>query len=327
VNTSTNKHRPDISTEEIVRLHFEEKLSVRAIAELVGMSKSAISLRLRGAGYKSQITMRPIGHWDDVILPRAAEIVRSYDTPVTLRQLFYRLVSEELIANTSNEYGQLSTRTAKARREGWFPELMDRGRDIVVPAHWSSPAEVLQAAARQYRRPRTEGQEWTIYLGTEKAGLIEQLRLWFGNERGIPILPLGGYHSESFERDIATHDDEHDRPSVLLYAGDLDPSGEDIPRNLREYTDFDEFHLIALSLEQADAYALPRLPGKPKDSRAAAFKKKYGSLFQIELDAVEPNELHRLFSEAIEPYWDDDAHQAVLAREAEEREQLFNVEL
>ena len=34
------------------------------------------------------------------IIERAGEIVRSYDTSVTLRQLFYRLVSEQLLPNT-----------------------------------------------------------------------------------------------------------------------------------------------------------------------------------------------------------------------------------
>ncbi len=38
------------------------------------------------------------------ILVRAAEIVRSYSVGVTLRQLFYRLVSELLIPNTRSAY-------------------------------------------------------------------------------------------------------------------------------------------------------------------------------------------------------------------------------
>ena len=37
--------------------------------------------------------------WEPVI-EHAADIVRSYDTSVTLRQLFYRLVSEQLINDT-----------------------------------------------------------------------------------------------------------------------------------------------------------------------------------------------------------------------------------
>ena len=37
-------------------------------------------------------------------LARAAEFVRSYNTGVTLRQLFYRLVAAGLLENTQNAY-------------------------------------------------------------------------------------------------------------------------------------------------------------------------------------------------------------------------------
>ena len=36
------------------------------------------------------------------LLSQAAAIVRGYDTPVTLRQLFYRLVAAELLPNATN---------------------------------------------------------------------------------------------------------------------------------------------------------------------------------------------------------------------------------
>ncbi len=64
------------------------------------------------------------------ILDRAKEIVASYDTGVTLRQLFYRLVAAGLIPNTPAAYKTLSTKTARARRQGAFPDLIDRTRRI-----------------------------------------------------------------------------------------------------------------------------------------------------------------------------------------------------
>jgi hypothetical protein len=64
------------------------------------------------------------------IIDRARDIVLSYDTSVTLRQLFYRLVSEQLIPNTQAAYKRLPELTAEERRQGTFPELIDRGRSI-----------------------------------------------------------------------------------------------------------------------------------------------------------------------------------------------------
>src|SRR5262249_49539606 len=91
-----------------------------------------------------------------VIIERAAAIVRSYNTSVTLRQLFYRLVSEQLLPNSQTAYKGLSARTAEARRQGGFPRLIDRGRSIHRHAHWDSPADALEALAAQYRLDRTE---------------------------------------------------------------------------------------------------------------------------------------------------------------------------
>jgi hypothetical protein len=64
------------------------------------------------------------------LLERATAIVSSYDTPVTLRQLFYWLVAAQRLANTSSAYKALSRYTVRARRTGSFPTLMERGRTI-----------------------------------------------------------------------------------------------------------------------------------------------------------------------------------------------------
>ncbi len=107
-----------------------------------------------------------------------------------------------------------------------------------------------------------------------------------------------------------------ERPALLLYAGDFDPSGEDIRRDFIAKTDcWDETVVVALDAEQVRAYDLPVNPGKEKDSRSAAFAKKYGALMQVELDAVPPEELRRLFEAQINRYWNPDIAQAVLDEE------------
>ena len=61
---------------------------------------------------RSRRPRRPSIHWPPII-EQAAEIVRSYDTGVTLRQLFYQLVSEGLIPNVQTAYSRLSHLTAE----------------------------------------------------------------------------------------------------------------------------------------------------------------------------------------------------------------------
>lgn len=256
------------------------------------------------------------------IVRSAAEIVRTYDTGVTLRQLFYRLVSAEVLPNTQSAYKALSSRTAQARRDGWFPPLVDRGRGIDRRASWTSPADALEALVDQYRRDRTEGQEVSVYLGVEKAGMLAQLDAWY-SPLGLPLLALGGYSSQTLADEVPADVERQDRPAVLLYAGDHDPSGEDIDRDFVARTDcWAKVVRVALTAEQVSVYDLPPLPGKATDSRAAAFTERHGGLVQVELDALPPEVLRQLYDDALGEWWDDDAYDAVLAQEANDRAEL-----
>ena len=62
----------------------------------------------RRAGYKE-------------IVEASLEIFQQYDTSITLRQLYYRLVSRFLIPNTVNSYKRLSRIMVKAREDGDVP--------------------------------------------------------------------------------------------------------------------------------------------------------------------------------------------------------------
>jgi hypothetical protein len=112
--------------------------------------------------------------WDKIIA-RAKTIALSYDTPVTLRQLFYRLVAAQLILNNQSSYNQLSALTAQGRRDGTFPELIDTGRSIEEPRFFDSPADAIRDVRRWYRSDRLADQQVSVYLGVEKRGLVAQL--------------------------------------------------------------------------------------------------------------------------------------------------------
>jgi hypothetical protein len=233
--------------------------------------------------------------WTD-LLARAATIVDGYDTLVTLRQLFYRLVAARLLPNTTNAYKALSKHTAEARRAGAFPRLMDRGRSIHRYPTFLSPAAARRWLRDLYRRDRTEGQAYALYLAVEKAGIVAQLQEWFGN-LGIPVLALGGYGSQTYVDDVAAHVEKDGRPAVLLYAGDHDPSGEDIDRDFTERTDcWSDVRRVALTAAQVQQYALPPQPGKKTDSRARRFVARHGQLVQVELDALPPDVLRTLYT-------------------------------
>lgn len=252
--------------------------------------------------------------WSSVVA-RAAQIVRSYDTGVTLRQLYYRLVSEQLIPNKLTMYNTLAARTAAARREGWFPALVDRGRDIQRYDTWRNPKDALNWLTRIYRLDRTIDQEYTIFVGVEKNGLLNLLVNWYGNY-GIPVVALGGYSSQTFCDEIREDVESQGREAILVYAGDFDPSGEDILRDFVSRTDcWLEVQRVALNREQIDEYNLPPLPGKASDSRAAGFIERHGELMQVELDALPPDVLKGLYDDEVFNWFDTDVYDAVCLRE------------
>ena len=252
--------------------------------------------------------------WKPVIA-RAREIVEGYETRVTLRQLFYRLVSEGLIPNTLKSYDYLSDRTAIARRAGTFPDLFDRGRWIHRPAFSDDVDDAIDGMLDGFRLDRTIGQDVSVYLAVEKAGLVELVSGWY-EEQGIPVLALGGYASQSYVDQVAREVRRQGRPAVLLYAGDWDPEGEDIDRDFEARTGcWDKVVRVALTVEQVIEHGLPIAVGKEKSSRAATFREKYGRLAQVELDALPPDVLRRLFDEALAEWWDAAASDRVMADE------------
>jgi hypothetical protein len=262
--------------------------------------------------------------WNSILL-RAAEIVKSYDTGVTLRQLYYRLVSEGLIPNRQQSYKTLSAKSAAARREGWFPQLIDRTREIERYQTFESPSQALNWLHDIYRRDRTECQEHSIYIGVEKHGLTMQLMHWFG-KYGIPVMALGGYSSQTFVDVVAKDVHEQGRPSVLIYAGDFDPSGMDIDRDFEERTDiFDEVVRVALTADIVAEYDLPPMPGKSTDSRSTRFMMEHGELVQVELDALPPEEMRKLYQQAIDRFWDKKTFEEVYSQETEETSLLADL--
>ena len=263
-----------------------------------------------------------------LILAEAVSIVRTYtDTSVTLRQLFYRLVARGTLPNTQTAYKSLSAKTAEARRDGWFPDLIDSTRAIHEDQTFVEAKDAVEWLSRIFRLDRSEGQDVTLVLAVEKRGLVAQLRTWFGEPMGVPVVELGGYCGQSHVKRVIERVQEYgDRPAVLLYAGDFDPSGEDILRDFVKRTDcWKDVIQVALTQTQVRAYSLPVFPGKATDSRAAGFTKKHGSLVQVEVDALAPTDLRDLFQRAIDRYWNPAVHAAFMETEATITEELERI--
>jgi hypothetical protein len=233
-------------------------------------------------------------------------------------------VARQLIPNKQSTYQSLSSYTAKARRERQFPDLIDQTRRIHRPRTFEGPEEALDWLEAIYQRDRSEGQDIRVFLGVEKNGLVAQLSTWF-SKYGIPILALGGYASQTYVDEIAGDIAVDGRDAVLIYAGDFDPSGEDIQRDFVERTGvFRQVRRIALTIDQVLKYDIPPAMGKSTDTRAQQFVEKYGELVQVELDALEPQTLRSLYVEAINDFFDLSKFNESIEREREDIEALIS---
>jgi hypothetical protein len=149
--------------------------------------------------------------------------------------------------------------------------------------------------------------------------MTAQLFSWFGGY-GFPIVACRGYSSVSLEAEVVSQVADDGREAILIYAGDHDPSGEDIDRNFVDKTAcWADIERVALSSDQVKEYDLPVAVGKAKDSRAREFQERHGRLVQVELEALDANDLRGLYQDAINRYWDPNAYNQALRREHDER--------
>jgi len=136
----------------------------------------------------------------------------------------------------------------------------------------------------------------------------------------VALAPCKGYPSLTFLKEARDRYrwKAEGKEIVILYFGDYDCSGEDIPRSVEENLGrmgaSVTLKRIALMEDQVVDWGLPPAPTKKTDSRAAA----WDGLGQVELDAVEPRKLRTMVEEAIEKEFDRDLYRELTEKESRE---------
>jgi len=252
--------------------------------------------------------------YNEVVL-ESLKVFRQYDTALTLRQLYYRLVSKHLFSNTINSYKRLSRLMVRARETRDVPVncLEDRSRRILGRGDtgYNSAEDFLkqrfanlQSSWKSFNMPRWDDQPVYLVVSLEKDAL-SRLVSDIANRYAVRTFPTRGYPSFTYVQNMASYIRNRlkDKPTVVLYFGDFDPSGIDIERDLTERLakyDAGDFSVqrVALNSDQIEQYKLPPMPVKKSDARAESFVEEYGNM-TVELDALEPNVLKNLVQQAI----------------------------
>jgi hypothetical protein len=263
------------------------------------------------------------------ILAQVQTILSEYDFPLSLRQIYYQLVSRQIIENVENEYRKLSRLTVIGRDEGILDEekFTDRLRQIQQPDTWTDLVDFMQTVKRAYRKDYWIQQPDYIEIWIEKdalRGVVEPVT----NKYGVPLLVVRGQVSRTAIYDAYQRYIEEDKYCYLYYFGDFDPSGITIYESLlNRLSGFNggkldiTFERVALTQEQIDKYNLPPAPAKKTDPNTSRFIHEHGDNV-VELDALPPEELIELVQETINQHIDTDIWNETASIEAQETEEL-----
>mgnify|MGYP000190278712 CR=1 FL=1 len=104
---------------------------------------------------------------------------------LSLRQLYYQLVSRDIIKNVVQEYKGLSELLTDGRMAGIvdWEAIEDRVRVPSKPGSWDTPADILVSAYHSFRLDRMKGQSTYIELWVEKdaiSGVLKPITRKYG---------------------------------------------------------------------------------------------------------------------------------------------------
>jgi hypothetical protein len=251
---------------------------------------------------------------------------------LTLRQLYYQLVSRDIIPNKTAEYSKLSTLLTRGRMAGVvdWDAIEDRVRRPHLPYWVFDIADALQDTAKTYRLDRVFGQRRYIEVWCEKDALSGILRR-VTERYHVNLMVNRGYSSTTAMYGAANRFlDMIDigKPAYILYLGDHDPSGLDMVRDIRERLgEFGaevEVRPIALTSEQVERYNPPPNPAKITDPRAGWYINRHGRV-SWEVDALDPGTLINLVEGEILALINHDQYESVLAQERTDIEELNRI--
>jgi hypothetical protein len=251
-------------------------------------------------------------------------VLRQYQ-PMTVRQVFYRLVSTGAIVKTEAEYkGTVCRLLAEMRRDRQIPYgwIADNTRWQRKPRTHASLNAALRETAELYRRRVWDAQDVYVEVWLEKdalAGVLyEETEQW-----DVPLMVTRGFSSLSFLHSAAEAIADVGKPAYLYHFGDRDPSGVAIDRkieqDLRAMAPEAEIHFerVAVTPEQIVTLNLPTRPTKTSDTRSRNFIGE-----SVEVDAIEPPTLREIVRNCIEQHIDQRVLASTLAIEREERASL-----
>ena len=228
-------------------------------------------------------------HQKTMTILEASHSILAAHNPMTVRQVYYQLISRQVIENNRSQYQAVSNALVWARQEGFIPWVWieDRLRRPRAVSMWDDLGNFGNDVLSAYRRNVWTNQPYYLEVWLEKdalSGIFEGVL----DPYGVTLNVGRGYDGWDSIHNASRRFGDGDGKAIL-YFGDFDPSGEDMVRSLKERLNFfgckPEIAKCALTLDDVQRYNLPSDFTKASDTRQKAFVAKYGDL-AVELDAL-----------------------------------------
>jgi hypothetical protein len=286
------------------------------------------------------------------VISDANNILRKYENlgfNMTLRQVYYQMIAKDLFPeswidpsyntkhglppdtkNTAKNYDRFGEILNYARLAGIvdWNALTDITRSLKNLPHWTTPQQIINAVADQFRIDKWLTQPNYIEVWIEKDALLNIMEK-VCNELDIPYFSCRGYTSQSemWAAGIRLQKmNSKGKTPIILHFGDHDPSGIDMTRDIQErlsmFAKNDiEVKRVALNMDQIIDLNAPPNPAKITDSRAKNYIRQFGNE-SWELDAIEPPQMAQLVRDEIGIYLDADSWDVAQAKEDSYKENL-----
>jgi hypothetical protein len=159
------------------------------------------------------------------------------DPPMTVRQVFYQLVTRGVIEKSEIEYHRTVIRLmTEMRLAGDLPYdwIIDESRRVRVTRTYDSVADAIEQTARFYRRSALAQSSDYLEVWLEKDALAGVL--WdVTSDYDVPLMVSRGMPSLTFLHGSAQaiqRAAEEGKQAFIYQFGDHDPSGVLIPRSI-----------------------------------------------------------------------------------------------
>jgi len=267
----------------------------------------------------------------DAVRKAIHDVIKA-DHPMTVRQVFYQLVTRGVVEKTEIEYQQTVVRLmTDMRLDGSLPFswVTDESRRARITQTFDSIQDALDHTAKFYRRSALDRADDYLEIWVEKDALAGVM--WApASEYDVPLMISRGMPSITFLYGTALAIRRAaiaGKTSYIYQFGDWDPSGVLIPQTIKRrlsemcrrlHCPSPIVKRVALTKDQIEEYDLPTRPTKREGNRHA-YKFEGDS---VELDALPPRVLREMVTDVIERHISEHDVSVLRAAEDSEREQL-----